>query len=200
MSPQQLLGYLSRASFVRRYHNRPLHQEDTVGRHSFMVLWMCWYLMDHVPSAALLMAAAHHDVPEAIVSDLSAPIKRIINTEAPGVLARLEGQIREASGVADYEAQLSVYERLVLKLADRLEGAMFSAHEVFGLGNHALLGVYHRYREYLHDLLGEHPLLKDGALRDKVLDLLSMIDQMFLSAEDSEYVVFGQTTNSPRAD
>ncbi len=190
MNPQQVLAYLGRASFVRRYHNRPLHQTDTVGRHSFMVLWICWLLAEGHPSPALLMAAAHHDVPEAIVSDLPAPIKRLLNAAAPGVFGRLEDQMRNASGIPDYEAELTEEEVLTLKLADRLEGAMFSAHEVFGMGNHALLGVYQRYREYLKELVGSGQA-STQALRDRARELMSIIDQMYLTVEDTEYVVFG---------
>lgn len=190
MSPQQVLTYLSRASFVRRYHNRPTHQTDTVGRHTFMVIWLVWLLSDGAPSPALVLAALHHDVPEAIVSDLSAPIKRMLNSAAPGVFARIEGDIRRASGVPDYEAKLTANEHLTLKLADRLEGAMFSAHEVFGLGNHALLGVYHRYRAYIQELLDEHAK-SAPALCERARQLLSTIDQMYLTAEDTEYAVFG---------
>lgn len=190
MNPQQVLAYLGRASFVRRYHNRPLHQTDTVGRHSFMVLWICWLLAEGQPSPALLMAAAHHDVPEAIISDLPAPIKRLLNAAAPGVFGHLEDQMRAASGIPDYGASLTEDEALTLKLANRLEGAMFSAHEVFGMGNHALLGVYHRYREYLRELTGQGDA-GTQPLRDRARDLMSIIDQMYLTVEDTEYVVFG---------
>lgn len=190
MTEQQLLGYLVRASWVKRYHNRPLHQQDTVGRHSFMVVWLVWYLTDGSPSSTLLMAALHHDVPEAIVSDLSAPIKRIINTEAPGVLDRLESQIRDASGVPDYCGELDQHDQLIIKLADRLDGAMFTAHEVFGMGNHALLGVYQRYCEYLREMLNTNPAMT-AALQGRVENIMKIIDRMFLTSEDTEYVVFG---------
>lgn len=190
MTEQQLLGYLSRASWVRRYHNRPLHQQDTVGRHSFMVVWFVWYLSDGDVSVNLLMAALHHDVPEAIVSDLSAPIKRIVNAAAPGVLDGLESQIRDASGIPDYGGDLNEYDRLIIKLADRLDGALFTAHEVFGMGNRALLGVYQRYCEYLQEMLAENSVMTP-ILCGRVQSAMKTIDKMFLTSEDTEYVVFG---------
>ena len=136
------------------------------------------------------MAAAHHDVPEAILGDLPAPIKRLLSEAAPGVFGQLEERMRAASGIPDYGAALTEEETLALKLADRLEGAMFSAHEVFGMGNHSLLGVYHGYREYLLELMGAGPL-STQPLCDRARELMSIIDQMYLTVEDTEYVVFG---------
>ena len=139
------VGLLLRASLVERYHNRTTLKTDTVGRHSFMVAWFCWFLYDEHPRSELILAALQHDVAEGVIGDIPAPVTRAVGRE---LVDKLEAQVLERFALPDYAAALSPVETLVLKLADRLDGLLYSTLEVRGLGNRALHTVMERYAEY----------------------------------------------------
>lgn len=168
------LQLLVRAGWVRRYHNKTVVQVDTVGRHSYLVAWLCWFLTDGRASAALLMAAMAHDVPEAVVSDLSAPVKRLL----PGVLDALEAQVMARLGFPAFDTYLSDEERYVLKLADKLEGALYCANEVHGLGNRHLAATLERFVSYLHA-----QGCREGERANQLLDAIL---QLYTHPEDLE--------------
>jgi len=146
----QLLQYLVRSSLVKRYHNRSTHTVDTVGRHTYMVLWLVWILAERDPTANLLLAALNHDTQEAVTSDVSSPIKRIPAVRA--ALADVEHKVDTAFGIP-HEYELLPREVVILDLADKLEGMLFCAHEIKGLGNMRLMGVYRRYQEYIQEVV-----------------------------------------------
>lgn len=139
------LGLILRASLIKRYHNRASLGGDTVGRHSFGVAWLCWFLTNGNPSALLLLAAMQHDIAEACVGDIPAPVLR---AGARASVVALEAQVLARFDMPDYEAMLPEDERRLLKMADRLEGLLYSGFEVRGLGNRALSTVHLRYHEY----------------------------------------------------
>lgn len=139
---------VSRSSWVRRYHNKPVLSEDTVGRHSYVVAWLLWFLTEGKPSAALLMAALAHDTPEAVASDVSAPVKRLME----GVMDALEEQIMTRVGFPIFGGELSPKEQDLLTLADKLEGYLHTGFEVYSLGNRNLAATHRLYRRYLEKL------------------------------------------------
>lgn len=139
------LSFLLRAGLVVRYHTRPTHIVDTVGRHSYMVAWMCYFLTNGKPSGRLIMAALQHDTPEAVTGDLPSPVTRRFGKRA---MKALEHRVLLRMGFPSYDLRLTKLERLLLKAADTLEGLLFTTHEVRGLGNTRLATVMMRYHKY----------------------------------------------------
>lgn len=155
---KETVGLMIRGSLVNRYHNRVTVVGDTVGRHSCLVAWFCQLIMENEITVGLLMAGITHDMPEAVTCDMSAPVKRMPGfSEAFGAL---EWNVYRRFELTNWEGGLSVTERNVLKMADRLEGLLFSAHEYMGLGNRRMIRVFQRYDEYCKEqiqvLAGDH--------------------------------------------
>lgn len=184
MTDVRVLQFLMRAGLVRRYHNRTTILDDTVGRHTFGVLWLVWLLADKMPRATLLLAALKHDVSEAVASDVSSPVKRI--PEVRDVLAKIERRVEEAFGIPPYEEALSSHEAQILMVADKLEGMLFCAHEVKGLGNKRLTGVYHRYQEYVKEQIASGHL--EPWLAKRADQIRYAINEAYLITEDEEDV------------
>ena len=110
---------------MKRFHTRDVIKENTVAQHSFGVAWFCWMLMGGHPSAALLMHALAHDLPEWVVGDIPAPAKKL-----PGVgdrIEQLEEQVVAEAGLKLFP--LTDEEQRALKIADRLEGLLYCAME-----------------------------------------------------------------------
>lgn len=173
---------LTRASHVRRYHNKVKLVEDNVGRHSFMVAWLCWELTAGRPSADLLMAALAHDVPEAVVGDVSAPIKRRLPSD---VLDRLEASVLERCFLGNFDYAITREERKVLTLADKLEGFLHCCFETDVLGNRALAATRRRYDEYLK-ALGATETATESVLR-RAHELRTAIHTLYQHPEDLEH-------------
>lgn len=139
---------------MKRYHNRVLIQEDTVGCHSNRVAWFCMMLIgNRLCTTDLLMAAVTHDIPEAVTGDIPSPVKKYSGDSGKG----LEKHVYEVFGIVNYEARLSKEERVVLKLADALDGFLFTSHEYKGLGNKRIIGAYQKYDEYVLERIAELP-------------------------------------------
>lgn len=137
---------LVRASLVRRYHIHTTLREDTVGRHSGMVAWLCYQLTAGEPSADLLMAALQHDVPEAKFGDIPSPVKWFISTK---MLREGELAVLTDVGQPDFYGRLNAMEQAVLGVADCMEGLLFTGHELFGFGNRSIKPVHDKYMEYV---------------------------------------------------
>lgn len=172
------VGYALRGSLVSRYHNRTTIVQDTVGRHSTVVAWLCWALSDGAPSTALVMAAVTHDLPESVLSDISAPVKHLLK----GATDMLEDRVHEKLVLMDFGKMLSDNEAAVLKMADKLEGLLFSAHEVKGLGNRRMLGVMKKYDLYVNSLINEAM----EPLKSRAREVLNAIYLYFDQPHDEE--------------
>jgi hypothetical protein len=106
---------------VERAHAHPHLMRYSVGHHSLSLvtlITLCW-MEDHggrYPSAALLVAAAFHDIPERITGDVPQPVKALLG----GKLEAVEDRVLEYLGV-DAEIGLTPEELLYLHKGDKLE-------------------------------------------------------------------------------
>ena len=179
------ISYLLRASLVKRYHNRTTFMIDTVGRHSCLVALLCWLLAGEACSKALLLAAVAHDLPEAVVGDLTSPIKRIL---ASSQLQALEEQAHERLGLPLFEQGLTAEEQLTLTLADKLEGYLFSMHEVHALGNRSMRSVASKYRSYIYALLSDSPTVSMRLSETAKLLMVAITEATHINPENEEDV------------
>lgn len=178
------MSMLLRAGLVTRYHTRTTHVQDTVGRHSFMVTWLCYILSNGKPSRNLLLAALQHDVPEAVTGDVPSPVTRLLGKHA---IKRLEDQVLHRMELK--KIKLRPLEQLILKAADALDGLMFTTQEVRGFGNARLTMVKNRYEQYLRTHAAAIEELDRGTAA-LVRDLMDLCGAMFdvQTTEDEENV------------
>lgn len=113
------------AQRIVRFHTCPTIEVQTVGAHTFGLCLILVELTNGDCSAALLKAALFHDMAEAKVGDTPSPILR----EAP----LLKQAYKEAELKIDIEydllVDLTADEQRLLKLADRMELALFALED-----------------------------------------------------------------------
>jgi 5'-deoxynucleotidase YfbR-like HD superfamily hydrolase len=160
------LHLIQRSARVLRYHTEDTLQKQTVGEHTYLVMWWVWVLSGGAPSAALLMAALAHDTPEVVTGDVPAPTKRRVGLRQ--AYEAMEDDVYEAIGYA--APALSTQERKLLKLADLLEGLMFCVSEI-ERGNRMILSVLRNY----HNYIVEHTTLEDRT--GPVAEALALADR-----------------------
>lgn len=148
MSLAQQIETARRGMLVRRYHQRFTAEPDTVGKHSCGVALFC-LMIDPQCSAAVLAAAVTHDLAEYIVGDLPAPTKRTLSEEAKAEIDQLEVKVLSDAG---FSIQVSKHEKLLLKVADYLDGIYFCLEER-ARGNTGLNEVGDTYLGYLSELI-----------------------------------------------
>lgn len=165
------INFILRASRIRRYHNRITLLEDHVGSHSMRVAWFVSQIAEE-PRADLLMAAITHDCAEVIIGDAPAPVKAKIRTS----YNEMEFDALAKMGLENYEARLTPSELVILKLADRLDGLLYSLLEWKGLGNKNLASVAYTYDHYLWKQLED---LKGSELRERTCVLRDAIWSSF---------------------
>lgn len=130
-----------RASYVERLHTVPTIGNQNIGHHSFGVAMLCRDITNHEASAALIMAALDHDLPEVETGDIPAPVKWSSPVVSAGLTA-LENQfLLDHAHAMDYE--LTDDEARVLKIADTLELALFCLDQL-QLGNQRVVPVLAR--------------------------------------------------------
>jgi 5'-deoxynucleotidase YfbR-like HD superfamily hydrolase len=145
------LEMIGRSAKVKRYHTEHTQHTQTVGEHTYGVMWLVYLLTDGRPSAALLLHALAHDAPEYATGDVPAPVKK-------------QGGIKSAFDALEEEVMTNLQIRLpgfdmndsqfqILKLADCLEGAMFCLSEL-QRGNTWIDKCYTNYATYIESL---HP-------------------------------------------
>lgn len=181
INTRRQIGLLFRASLVRRYHNRSMVGVDTVGRHSFMVIWFCWYICNKDPSLALILAAAQHDVPEGVMGDIPSPVTDHLDRHRIRVL---EESVLSKFLLPDFTFKLSELELYILKAADRLEGLLYSTYEVRGLGNRMLHQVMKRYDEFVTHSAEMLPEPFAGRVMDLKRACSSILDQVNIEDEE----------------
>lgn len=131
---------------VKRWHTIETITEQTVAAHSWGVACVC---LDIWPdcSRSLITAALHHDVPEARVGDVPAPVK----WEYPSLkkeLDKVEDAEAEAIGIS---YKLNESDKVKLKIADMMELLWFCIDEE-RLGNRNMKEVFVRGVKYLQDI------------------------------------------------
>lgn len=155
MTTAQSIRFLFRASLIKRYHNRTTLVEDTVGRHTFMVVWLLYLLYKGRPPYHVIMHAMKHDVAEVITGDIPAPVTRA-DPVVKHAIDSMEQDVLERLGLPVYPG-LDEVEAKMLKLADRLEGYLFSSHEFTGLFNMRMAGVRRKYDDYVKKAIKDLP-------------------------------------------
>lgn len=129
---------------VTRYHTEPIPTRQNNAEHQWGVAVIL--MMITKPSYALLCAALTHDMAERKAGDMPAPFKWS-NPEVRVMLDAFEHSISKEYGTDIWEAQLTVEEKKLLKLADYLEAATFS-HRIFKQGVQYGLSIFNNlYRE-----------------------------------------------------
>jgi len=142
------LWYLLLAGMVQRYHSVPTITSDTVGEHTFGVVWLCALLSNGTPRAELLLAAVWHDVPELTVGDMPAPAKRRLGLSES--FAAMEQEVLGEMLQLPIP-QLTVDEQRILTIADRVDGMLHCCYER-ALGNQVIEEVYDRFLQYIVQL------------------------------------------------
>lgn len=138
---RQLSG-VERSARVKRYHTEPTLHTQTVGEHTYGVMWLV-LLIEPGASRELLVAALGHDTPEFASGDVPGPSKRdpVVKAAFDAVeAATMERLQLETPLLTDYEAK-------VLKLADNLEGLMFCVSEL-RRGNRDITPALYNYMRY----------------------------------------------------
>lgn len=145
---KETLNLILEGGRVTRFHTRSFLKAETNAEHSFFVAWVCWWCMAGNPSAALLMAALSHDLPEHVTGDLPSPTKKLLN----GVMDEWEHKLYMDAEVLNYAMMLNSEELYVFKFADLCAGWLKCVYER-ELGNLTLIPVQGRYRAYIFELL-----------------------------------------------
>lgn len=139
---------IERSARVLRYHTEPVLHKQSVGEHTYGVMWFVVLLSAGSPSQALLMAALAHDTPEFATGDIPAPTKRA----APAIrncLQILETRAMEAVGLPERgDDIIAPEEERILKLADALEGLQYCAFEL-RRGNKDMRHCFDNFRNYV---------------------------------------------------
>lgn len=120
------LTMIMRSARVKRYHTEDTTRTQTVGEHTYGVMWLAYLLSDQKPSMALILAAMMHDSAEHVTGDVPSPIKRKAGVKES--FDALEEQVFKRMGIEIPE--LTKDEQHILKLADCMEGALFCWSEV----------------------------------------------------------------------
>ncbi len=153
---------------VTRYHTVRTLKPQTVGDHTFGVVFFTTLLTQGKVSRELLLEALAHDLPEQIYGDIPAPAKRALNGSAYK-LEELEDTLNEEHDMgAGGLRELTPQDKRVLKMADILDGMMYCISEM-ELGNGGMLGVYYRYLQYITDMI---PVGLEKEIVEAVRDIL----------------------------
>lgn len=146
------LRMITRSARVKRYHTHPVLHTQSVGEHTYGVLWFVFMMCDQKPSAQLMSAAMAHDMHEYQTGDAPSPTKR-----KPGVREAYAALERDIEAALHIEVPgLTAEEQWTLKMADALEGLSFCACEL-RQGNREILDCFSNYATYCKDLLAERP-------------------------------------------
>ena len=126
---------LVRLQDVRRFSVRRIHHQQSVAEHCFNVVWIYFWIRERIgwpPTVNAIADVVCHDMDEALTGDVPAPAKG-------------EGGIDYSIWGAD---------RLLFKLADKLEQWLFLARER-RLGNRSLDDVERTTMVVLVDLIAQ---------------------------------------------
>lgn len=139
---RKLVDAIGASGHVRRFHAKTILRDNTVGEHTYGVLWWLRIIVpDEELTKQLLFAALQHDMPEYVTGDIPAPTKRACGS----AFDKLEESVLVELGVPP--AALTPEEETWLKLADIIDGMAFCVRER-ELGNSTLRTTFVNYRAY----------------------------------------------------
>lgn len=136
-----------RSAKVKRYHIQNTQQTQTVGEHTYGVVWLVYLLSGGACSKPLMLAALMHDTPEYVTGDVPAPVKKL--GEIKSVFDDMEKSVFDELFLNFPE--LNEEEHGLLKLADCLEGALFCLSEA-QRGNRLIKTCLLEYIKYINTL------------------------------------------------
>jgi 5'-deoxynucleotidase YfbR-like HD superfamily hydrolase len=138
------------AADVQRYHVMRTIRTQTVGQHTFNMLMLIKQATEgqgYLPTDMLELyhRVMHHDLPELYTGDIPGPIKRAHPSLGP-LLDEIEEDLQPVfrPDLGDLDPELAV----LLKWADRVEGAMWAMEEL-RMGNTYLRKTVERYLGWL---------------------------------------------------
>ena len=166
---RQRVWLLSLSGMVERYHNIPTITRDTVGEHTYGVMWMVVELSrPALPSRELLVAALAHDTPEVNWGDITAPTKRILGIR--GAYGKLEDETYRA---LEIDVLLGEQEMRTLKIADCMDAMLHCCYER-ALGNQMVCEVIATFKNYLIEMKLRP---NEQHLMDEILDIWRTFDE-----------------------
>ena len=142
---KNLLDAVGRSARVVRYHTENTLHKQTVGEHTYGVMWFVMLLTDFEPSPALVLETLAHDVAEYRTGDMPGDIK----AEAHDLGEAMKGVEVEVESKLEYPKRaLTAVDRDVIKLADMLEGFAFCLYER-KRGNAFIQPILEKYEAWL---------------------------------------------------
>lgn len=132
---------------IQRYHTLPTIGQESVAEHSYGVALIVLYLTEGTPGK-LLQWALTHDVAEAAIGDVPAPVKwkhPILNT----ALEAIEEEFNQENNI---EIKLTGDQKVLAKYADLLQMCWYALQQV-RLGNHNMKKVFYNASKYILDEL-----------------------------------------------
>lgn len=146
------LRMVTRSARVLRYHCEPVLRNQSVGEHTYGVMWLIMLMTNGLPSAQLLSAALMHDMHEYVTGDVPAPTKKLAGVK--GLFDNMEASIEKS---VNFEMPtLLPEEEWLLKMADVLEGLAFCAFEL-RQGNREIFDCFRNYADYARKQLATAP-------------------------------------------
>lgn len=155
MSVEDQVKFIRSGMNVRRYHQHPTLETDTVGKHSCGVALFV-NLIDPSARKQVLLHALYHDLGEWVLGDIPAPTKRLLSPAAKDEIDRIEDEALATHGF--YGGELDKSEYHLLKLCDYLDGLAFCIEET-NRGNVSMAPIRDKYLDYLYGLFAQ-----EGAL------------------------------------
>jgi 5'-deoxynucleotidase YfbR-like HD superfamily hydrolase len=140
------INFIHAGEATKRFHTVRTIKENTVAGHSFTVIWLLYLLTEGSASSRLIMAGAAHDLAEHIAGDMPSPSKRALDIGRD--VDDLETSLLEEHG---FDFPLSKKDRRLLKMADRMAGALFCVEER-SMGNVNVAGPFNNFMDYAREL------------------------------------------------
>lgn len=165
MNMQEKLESVMGLYNVNRFHAIPVNHQETVAEHSYCVAMLCNLVLGPKCTAAVLIAALTHDLPEQEFGDIPSPVKKEFMD-----YNRLEDAEDRFTNAVVGDFYLTTREEQVVKLCDVVAGILFVRREMQMGNNHpVLLKTYRNYVNYLGGL--KQKLCPDAVLHGFILDV-----------------------------
>lgn len=136
------------AGTTLRYHGTPSPHYQNIAAHSWGVATLIAMLHPD-PSAALLIEALKHDVPEKILGDLPADAKWD-NPSLADAYSRAEVRVRDEHGLGQVTDRLSKEELDWLRACDLLELMLWCLIMITDYGAQAYMDIYDNAAEAMN--------------------------------------------------
>jgi 5'-deoxynucleotidase YfbR-like HD superfamily hydrolase len=163
---------LARSGGTLRFHTHyeRVLKHQTVGSHTYNVFFIALALTHGDLSRNAMLAAMIHDSGEHWSGDIPAPTKLALTPEARADYERFDQQeLRVATGLADDDSLLSDEERLVIKIADAMDGALFCVREA-QLGNSLARGMLKNFHSYYKAAISKYINRRQGSGYPTLID------------------------------